>query len=85
MSHLGQSRRSSYLGMSASPPTPDVWLRRSEPTLRANSDRSRYELELTLRAPKRPEAISFGTALHGNTRLAHALDTVLEMIRIPKR
>ena len=27
----------SGLGMSASPPTPDVWLRRSEPTLRADS------------------------------------------------
>ena len=26
----------SKIGMSASPPTPDVWLRRSEPTLRAN-------------------------------------------------
>ena len=29
---LGQSRRLSDVGMSASPPTPDVWLRRSEPT-----------------------------------------------------
>ena len=37
MSELGQPRRLSGLGMSASPPTPDVWLQRSEPTLRANS------------------------------------------------
>jgi hypothetical protein len=29
-----QSRRLSCLGMSASPPTPDVWLRSSERTLR---------------------------------------------------
>ena len=29
MSLVGQPRRSSDLGMSASPPTPDVWLRRS--------------------------------------------------------
>ena len=33
----GQSRRLSDVGMSASPPTPDVWLRCSEPTFRANS------------------------------------------------
>jgi hypothetical protein len=32
---LTQSRRLSCLGMSASPPTPDMWLRSSEPTLRA--------------------------------------------------
>ena len=35
--HSGQSRRSSYLGMSASPATSDVSLRCSEPTLRAGS------------------------------------------------
>jgi len=35
---MGQSRRLSDVGMSASPPTPDVWLRRSEPTLRARSE-----------------------------------------------
>jgi hypothetical protein len=34
---IGQTRRSSCLGMSASPPTPDVSLRGSEPTLRATS------------------------------------------------
>ena len=37
----GQSRRLSDVGMSASPPTPDVWLRRSKPTLRAKSEHLR--------------------------------------------
>ena len=32
---MGQTRRSSCLGMSASPPTPDVSLQGNEPTLRA--------------------------------------------------
>ena len=36
MSPLGQSRRLSDVGMSASTPTTDVSLRRSEPTLWAN-------------------------------------------------
>ena len=35
MSPRGQTRRSSCLGMSASPPTPDVSLRGNELTLRA--------------------------------------------------
>jgi hypothetical protein len=34
----GQTRRLICLGMSASPPTPDVSLRRSEPTLWARRD-----------------------------------------------
>jgi hypothetical protein len=33
---MGQTRQSSRLGMSASPPTSDVWLPRGELTLRAN-------------------------------------------------
>ena len=41
MSAVGHSRRSRHVrGMSASPPTPDVSLRRSEPTLRATSGRA---------------------------------------------
>ena len=36
MAAPGHERRLSDVGMSASPPTPDVWLRRSETTLRAN-------------------------------------------------
>jgi hypothetical protein len=36
-SHVGQPLRLSYVDMSASPPTSDVWLRRSELTLRAIS------------------------------------------------
>ena len=36
MSDMGQTRRLSCPGMSASPPTSDVSLRASEPTLRAN-------------------------------------------------
>jgi hypothetical protein len=36
---VGQTRRSSCLGMSASPPTPDVSLQGNEPTLRAISGR----------------------------------------------
>ena len=36
MSELGQTPRLSCPGMSASPPTSDVSLRASEPTLRAN-------------------------------------------------
>ena len=36
---VGQTRRSSCLGMSASPPTPDVSLQGNEPTLRAKSGR----------------------------------------------
>ena len=39
----GQTRRLSCLGMSASPPTPDVWLRRSKSTLRAMYGRVRRE------------------------------------------
>ena len=35
---MGQTRRLICLGMSASPPTPDVSLRRSEPTLWARRD-----------------------------------------------
>ena len=35
MSEKGQTRWSSCLGMSASPPTPDVTLQGNEPTLRA--------------------------------------------------
>jgi hypothetical protein len=35
MSQLGQKRRLSDVGMSASPPTSDVRLRRTEPTLGA--------------------------------------------------
>ena len=38
MSVLGQSRRLSDVGMSASPPTTDVSLRRIEPTLWATCD-----------------------------------------------
>jgi len=40
MSLEGQSRRLGCLGMSASPPTPDVSLRGSEPTVRASSGKS---------------------------------------------
>jgi hypothetical protein len=39
LSGSGQPRRLSNLGMSASTPTPDVSLQRSEPTLRANNGR----------------------------------------------
>jgi hypothetical protein len=39
MSPLGQMRRMSCLGMSASPPAWDVWLRRSELALRVNSNK----------------------------------------------
>ena len=38
---VGQTRRSSCLGMSASPPTPDVSLQGNEPTLRAIADITR--------------------------------------------
>ena len=47
MSELGQPRRLSGLGMSASPPTPDVGLQRSEPTLRANSGIGKSSIPLS--------------------------------------
>jgi hypothetical protein len=48
MSEKGQTRRSSCLGMSASPPTPDVSLRGNEPTLRANNRRRRSAAVLSV-------------------------------------
>ena len=51
MSLKGQSRRLSDVGMSASPPTTDVWLRRSELTLRASSG------QLWARPFDRPETL----------------------------
>ena len=42
-SESGQSRRFSDVGMSASPPTPDVSLQGNEPTLRANSGREQVQ------------------------------------------
>ena len=43
MCETGQSRRLSDVGMSASPPTTDLSLRRSEPTLWANFCRERLQ------------------------------------------
>ena len=50
MSQMGQTRRLSCLGMSASPPTSDVWLRRSELTLRANRRHARQKEGKNLKA-----------------------------------
>jgi hypothetical protein len=48
---LGQPRRLSDLGMSASPPTPDVSLQGNEPTLRANNGHEQLFEDLVSAAP----------------------------------
>ena len=53
MSQLGQSRRFRDVGMSASPPTTDVSLRRSEPTLWANRVISSCSKQAIIRSVRR--------------------------------